>query len=378
MAIGLSHGGTTIYSSPTRSDELLVGTAQGVATLERVGGGSSWRLARRSLPDCHIRAILVEPESGLIFAGGFGSSIHVSSDGGRTWERRSEGLSEDDVWSLGAASVTPSPQPAPRGRWGGVRVYAGTEPARLFQSDDLGQRWSELPGLRRVPQVDRWTFPGPPHVAHLKHINFDPDDAATVYASVEVGGLLKSSDAGQTWQELHGFYRGVQQGTPVEDVHRTVIDPQNGKRMHVVGGEGLCLWMTSDGGASWEQLTDADHEIGGYPDCLVLHPRQPELMFIAAAASRPSEQQGPDTGTRISRSRDGGRTWEALGGGLPERMAPRVEALALEDWGDSFSVFAGTAAGEVYASDDGGEHWSLIIEGIAPIAKGGRRAAAAA
>lgn len=365
MAIGLSHGGSTIYTSPARSDELLVGTARGIATLERVSGGSSWRVARHSLPDCHIRAILVEPESGLIFAGGFGSSIHVSSDGGRTWERRSEGLSEEDVWSLAAASLS-----------GGVRVYAGTEPARLFYSDDLGKRWSELPGLRRVPQVERWTFPGPPHVAHLKHINLDPEDAATIYASVEVGGLLTSVDAGHTWQEMHGFYRGVQQGTPVEDVHRTVIDPRNGKRMHVVGGEGLCLWMTSDGGVSWEQLTDGDHEIGGYPDCLVLHPRQPELMFIAAAANRPSEQRSPDTGTRISRSRDGGRTWEALGDGLPERMAPRVEALAVEDWGDSFSLFAGTAAGEVYASDDGGDHWSLIVEGLAPIAKGGHRAAA--
>ena len=44
-------------------------------------------------------------------------------------------------------------------------------------------------------------------------------------------------------------------------------------------------------------------------------------------------------------------------------------ALCLEDWGDSFSVFAATTGGEVYASDDGGEHWALIARDLAPVSK---------
>ena len=60
-----------------------------------------------------------------------------------------------------------------------------------------------------------------------------------------------------------------------------------------------------------------------------------------------------------------------LQNGLPERMQASIEALCLEDWGESVSLFAATTAGDVYASDDSGEHWGRIISGLAPISKGG-------
>ena len=54
MAIGLSHGGTTIYSSPSRSNEVLVGTREGIAIIAREG--SAWRVAHQALTDRHISA----------------------------------------------------------------------------------------------------------------------------------------------------------------------------------------------------------------------------------------------------------------------------------------------------------------------------------
>jgi hypothetical protein len=48
-----------------------------------------------------------------------------------------------------------------------------------------------------------------------------------------------------------------------------------------------------------------------------------------------------------------------------------MEAMSFEDWGESFSIFAGTTSGEVYASEDGGATWSLIVDGLAPISKAG-------
>ena len=83
MAIALSHGGTTIYSSPSRSNEVLVGTKEGVVTIQRDGAGAGWRVAHRSLTDRFISCILKEPESGLTFAGAFyDGSIHASHDDG--------------------------------------------------------------------------------------------------------------------------------------------------------------------------------------------------------------------------------------------------------------------------------------------------------
>src|SRR6267142_3744437 len=98
MAIGLSHGGTTIYSSPSLSNEILVGTREGVVTLAR--DGSDWKVIHRAMTDKHISAIIKEPESGLTFAGAFHGSVHASADDGKSWESRDTGLTQNDVYSL--------------------------------------------------------------------------------------------------------------------------------------------------------------------------------------------------------------------------------------------------------------------------------------
>ena len=196
MTIALSHGGTTMYSSPSRSDELWVGTRKGIAVLERDSAGGAWRVARHMLADKHISAIHQEPESGLFFAGAFHDGLHVSGDHGATWEARETGLTERDVYSIASSQTS-----------GGTRMYAGTEPAHLFCSDDLGGHWTELPALRSVPSLPDWSFPAPPHIAHAKHLNFDPHDPDTLYVCVEVGGLMKSTDRGETSRNSTGSTR---------------------------------------------------------------------------------------------------------------------------------------------------------------------------
>src|ERR1044071_3236112 len=145
MTIGLSHGGTTIYSSPSLSERILVGTREGVVDIER--SGSEWKIAQRAIADKHISAILHEPESGLLFAGAFHGGIIVSSDDGRTWEPRNDGMTQNNVYSLAAKRMN-----------GKLRVFAGTEPAHLFFTENLGKSWTELPNLRSVPSVPQWSF----------------------------------------------------------------------------------------------------------------------------------------------------------------------------------------------------------------------------
>ena len=209
MTIALSHGGTTIYSSRSPSNEVLVGTREGVVTIARENSDAEWQVTHRAIPDKHISAMITEPESGLMFAGAFHGSVQMSADGGKSWEPRGNGMTQDNVYSLAARHVD-----------GQVRLFAGTEPAHLFVSDDLGVNWSEMPSLRSVPSVPKWNFPAPPHIGHVKHINFDPENPATIYASVEVGGLFRSTDAGEHWEEFPSLY---------EDVHRLMIHPSNPK-----------------------------------------------------------------------------------------------------------------------------------------------------
>jgi len=132
------------------------------------------------------------------------------------------------------------------------------------------------------------------------------------------------------------------------------------------------MYATTDGGQTWEQTTDPQHEIGGYPDLLVHHPRRPEVMFVASAKKRPGAWYREHyAGSRLSRSTDGGRTWQVLRQGLPvEPLRTAFEAMCLEDWGESFSVLGATATGEVWSSDDGGDSWREVMTGLAPVSKG--------
>jgi len=350
MAIGLSHGGTTIYSSPSLSSEILVGTREGVVTIARAGTASQWKVAHRAITDNHISAIIKEPESGLIFAGAFHGAVHVSKNDGQTWEARANGMTEHNVYSLAAKRLD-----------GRVRVFAGTEPAHLFVTDDLGLNWKEIPSLRSVPSVPKWSFPAPPHIGHVKHINFDPENSTTIYASVEVGGLLRSTDGGDSWEEFPSLY---------EDVHRLMIHPSNPKFLYGVTGRGL--YVSPDGGASWEQWTRREDEIGGYPDGFVFRPSDPKLILMTAAHDAPGTWRTTHfAGARISRSKDGGRSWEILRNGLPDRLQASIEAFCLEEAGESTAVFAATTSGDIFCSNDLGDSWEKIVTGLPPISKAG-------
>lgn len=349
MAIALSHGGgDTIVASSSPADEVLVGTIDGVVTLVREKSG--WREAERSLPGKHVHALLHEDESGLWFAGINKGSIYASADGGKTWEQRDQNLTESDVYSLSKARVD-----------GKVRLFAGTEPAALFISDDLGKSWTELPALRGVPGREKWSFPAPPHVAHLKHIAFKPGDPNTVYGSIEVGALLKSTDGGQSWKQIHGIY---------EDVHRCIIRPDTPDHLFVSGGRGL--WRSSDDGETWEHTIAPGSEYGKYPDQLVFKPSDPDFMLIAGGLNTPGDWRSQHKAdTRICRSRDGGASWEILNGGLEDLMKHSVEAMTLNEANGVMQVFAAMTDGSVLWTEDGGDHWEKIVEGLAPISKGG-------
>ena len=148
MTIALSHGGPTIYNTGRRSQQVLVGTARGVTTIERDGDG--WRVADEALTDKHIGAILIEPGSGAIFAGAYrDGSLSASFDAGATWQQRDAGLTEHDVYSLEAVEIN-----------GRTRLFCGTEPAKLFASDDLGESWRELNGTARRFDRRLLEFPG--------------------------------------------------------------------------------------------------------------------------------------------------------------------------------------------------------------------------
>jgi photosystem II stability/assembly factor-like uncharacterized protein len=341
----LSPGGTTVQRQEAPSTRLVVGTVDGIFVFER-DAGRDWLPAGRALEGCFVSA-LTRLESGALIAGTHGLGVARSDDGGMSWRLANAGLSHFDVWVVKAERLG-----------GRERLFAGTLPAHLLVSEDGAASWRELTALREVPSAPQWSFPPPPHQGHVLDVGVLQE---TLYVGIEVGALLRSDDGGASFTELP-----VNPDVSEVDIHRLVLHPKRPRRILAATGWGMIV--SDDGGASWrngERLPGID-----YPIPLVAHPDDPDLLFVAGGEGWPPNwYQIGRSRAKIARSRDGGRSWQRLLGGLPDGQRPTFGGLALEAWDGGFSVLAADTDGQVYESGDGGDCWSVVAE-AAPVSKG--------
>ena len=341
----LSPGGDAVFDSPSWSGRVLVGTQGGVIALEETAAG--WHEAGRGLAGHHVCALICEPVSGNYYAGTHDAGVFISPDG-KHWEPAGPGMDERNVFSL--ASV--------RRPDGSVRLYAGTEPAALFESRDFGQSWRRLSALNAATGHETWMFPAPPFIAHIKQIAIHPRNADLIYVCVEQGGLYSSADAGQTWTEHTA-------GMP-NDAHRVLLHPARPGRLFLANG--FFFNRSDDGGKTWFEMKEQTQKIG-YADPLVYHPRRPETMFVSGAFATPDTWVKGSANVSIARSDDGGDTWHYARGGLPAEFKPSVEAMTLEAVGDACRVFIGNTDGEVWLTENEGRQWRQIASGLPPVSK---------
>jgi photosystem II stability/assembly factor-like uncharacterized protein len=121
-----------------------------------------------------------------LYAGLREGGVCRSVDGGRSWVECA--LPEAGVFSLAISAADGA-------------VYAGTEPSRLFRSDDGGASWHELEALLELPSRPTWSFPPRPWTSHVRWIAPSPHEADLILVGIELGGLMRSSDGGETWQD---------------------------------------------------------------------------------------------------------------------------------------------------------------------------------
>ncbi len=355
----------TTYLSPngkqTTTDEypvsrILIGTLEGVATLEREKENGPWVLTKRSLSNCHVGALVFEPRSKKLFAGGHDNGgLWVSDDGeGGKWRQLKKGLDKTHIYGMAARCISDR-----------VSLFVGTKPAGLYRSDDLGENWSEITSIYDVPNTEKWTFPPPPHMAGVKQIVFHPTEPDTLYVLVEQGAFLKSNDDGKTWLELKSYSHP--KDASYRDMHRLIIKPNSPE--HFVLATGVGIYRSLDAGKSFEQLTKRGERLG-YPDFVFLDPSDENVIFAGGSELNPRAWY--DNGIAnscIMKSPDGGKSWIQLKEGLPEPMVGAIGAMAQHLWPGGMLLLAGTATGEVYASEDKGQKWEKIAQQLRPICK---------
>jgi photosystem II stability/assembly factor-like uncharacterized protein len=357
MDVCLSPGGKTSFVTAGPVDAVLVGTLDGVHRLERGAGGTPWIASRHGLDGVHVGSLMSLAE-GWSFAGAHSGGLFRSEGGSARWTPAMDGIdrAHDQVYTLAAQQ-----------RAGGVVLWAGTQPAALYRSDDLGATWVEVPSILDVPDTDKWDFPAPPHVAHVKNIAFHPSDDAMLYVCVEQGAVLKSVDDGRTWQELAGYSRADDKA--YRDAHRIEIAAAHPNKLFLSSGEGV--YTSDDAGLTWTHLTKKRDRIG-YPDQMFIDPDDERTVYVAGAAQSPPHwRETHDGNPGILRSRDGGATWSELTAGLPANIRGNIEAMTLCHGPHGVELFAGTATGDVFMSANRGDSWTTIASGLPAISKGG-------
>jgi len=195
MIACLSPNGQNTTRGNDAVTKLLVATVEGISVLERERPGAAWQNRGHKLEGKHCSSIMIEPKRGGIFAGFHeNGGLYYSGDNGETWERRMNGLTIDHVFSVAYAHHGDR-----------VVLYAGTEPASIFRSDDYGLTWVEQTGVKEAPDCDKGGFPGKPHIPHVKSITVSLADPNMVWALVEQGALMRTTDGGATWIEQKDY-----------------------------------------------------------------------------------------------------------------------------------------------------------------------------
>jgi photosystem II stability/assembly factor-like uncharacterized protein len=229
----------------------------------------------------------------------------------------------------------------------GSIMYAGVIPAGLWMSKDQGESWSEVESFSQAPNSDSWTAPwGTPL---LSCIATHPKDQRTMFCGVEVGGVYRTRDGGQSWHDLD---------VPDPDIHTVQVCPARPERVYVTTGTGG--YCSDDEGSSWRRMGSANANT--YTMGLAAHPSEADRVIISAAGGPPPTWRGANgAGCDIYLSTDAGRRFRTVVRGLVG--AVRRKALVINSKVPSEVVF-GTSTGELYYSNDGGESFDEMASDL--------------
>ena len=356
---------------------VLVGTRKGAFVLTSDGKRERWDVSGPHFAGWemyHLKGSPADPNR--LYAsqtsGWFGQQIQRSNDGGKTWEPVGNTFAyQGDPGTHQWYDGTPRPWEFKR-VWhlepsltDPDTVYAGVEDAALFRSTDAGQTWQELPGLRCHGSGPSWQ-PGAGGLC-LHTILLDPGstNAERMFAAISAAGAFRSDDAGQTWRPinrgLHSEYIPDPTAEVGHCVHRIAMHRSRPDALYMQ--KHWDVLRSTDAGDSW-------HEVSGnlptdFGFVIDVHAHEPETIYVVPIKSD-SEHFPPDGKLRVYRSRSGGNEWEALTEGLPQSncyVNVLRDAMAVDAL-DPCGVYFGTTGGQVYASADAGDSWAPIVRDL--------------
>ena len=311
---------------------ILAATGNSIARAEKNGTGE-WSVTA-PLPEVDVRCLAGDPlDQRRVYAGTQGGGVLCSTDFGGTWQP--VGLSGHVVKSLAVSPHEPG------------TIFAGVKPAGMHVSRDGGQTWAELEGFQRIPGRWWWFSPAEsPFQAYVQNITISPSDPRVILAGREFGAVVRSQDGGQTWSR--------HRKRALRDNHWLTFHHTNGDWVYQAGGSGGGASHSQDAGKTWRK---AKHGLAkNYGVACAADPHKPEVWYVSVAPG-PGKAYGAQAEAYLYRS-SGGAGWQPIGWEAHPLSSMPISLVT--DPGAPGGLYAGLTNGQVWHSEDYGDHWQQL------------------
>ncbi len=312
-----------------------------VGVFRRSASGGAWS---HVLPDLETHTVFVHPTDPNVVFAGTADGVWRSTDKGATFARAAFPDQGKQVWSFLVD------------RRDGRRMWAGGSPVDIYRSDDGGANWRKLqnPGIK-----DRATAPFAVRVMRMVQ---HPTRADEIFAALEVNGVIRSTDGGETWEdcsadllrlsELPHLKSKIVSDTFAEgmlDGHAITISPADPDGVVLACRMGL--FRTKDSGKTWQDMEMKRFSPITYGRDVKVSPVDPKVLYAALSVAASSKDGG------LYRSRDAGQTWKRFD---KVQVHGTIMSVGLHG-SDPNQVYIGARYdGEVFGTQDGGETWSAM------------------
>ena len=277
-----------------------------------------------------VRTLTVHPTEPNVLFAGTSNGLFRSDDAGRSkwgWKSVSSTPHEVNIWSV---AIDPSDPDT---------VFVGTSPAAVLRSRDGGFHFEML----IVPDIVAWCDTG---TIRTRQITIDPSDSRNIFAGLEVDGMRRSLNGGDTWEYIPSWDRDI------PDVHQVQIVKHNGGSRVIVTGN-RDLYISDDMGESWQTMGGSKYfekTDTAYTHWSSVKADDPRTVFVCAGNGAVGDRG------RIFRTKDNGSTWEELP--LPVKPNSTMYHIETTKMDPNF-IAACSCNGQVYFSEDAGDSWRI-------------------
>lgn len=241
-----------------------------------------------------------------------------------------------------------------------LTYYMGTTGGGVWKTSDAGQIWENISdGFFETGSVGAIAVsPSQSRIVYVGMGEHAPRGVMTSYGD----GVYKSIDAGKTWKKM-----GLDK---TQHISRIIIHPENPDIVYVAAQGALHapnpergIYKTTDGGETWEKILFVDDKTGASE--LSMDSNFPEVLYAAMWEHQrlPWKVISGGEGSGLYKSTDGGKSWSKLEKGLPDEMGKMAIAVAPSNSEKVYALVESDSdkeMGGLFVSDNAGASWSKV------------------